>query len=138
MKLIDDGNSTFGYKLYIFYHVCICCSVMSKLCDPMDFHLPGSSVLNSPGKSAGVSCYFPGELPILGIESRSSALQANSLPPELPNYTYKLNANEHNTYTCWTSNALLCWWIWWFSVSCLYFSLFLSIIKHSIIRTNLF
>ena len=30
MKLIDKGNSTFGYKIHIFYYVCISCSVVSN------------------------------------------------------------------------------------------------------------
>ena len=86
MKLIDDGNSTFGYKIHIFYHVCISCSVMSKLCDPMDFHKPGSSVLEFSRQECRSKLLFPspGELPILGIESRSPALQADSLPPKPP------------------------------------------------------
>ena len=59
------------------------------LCDPMDCSPPGFSV---PGifqarileslLSLGLSS--PGDLPDPGIEPRSPALQADSLPPELP------------------------------------------------------
>ena len=54
------------------------------LCDPMDW---GSArFLCPPGKKTGVGCHFllQGNLPNPGIEPRSPALWADSLPPELP------------------------------------------------------
>ena len=56
------------------------------LCDPMDYNLPGFFVHgNSSGKNTGgLACPSPGDLPNPGIEPRSSALQADSLPSELP------------------------------------------------------
>ena len=41
---------------------------------------------NSPGKNAGVGCHSlsPEDLPDPGFEPRSPALQADSLPSELP------------------------------------------------------
>ena len=62
-------------------------SVMSTLCDPMDCSPPGSSVhRDSPGKNTGVGCHalLQGNLPNPGTESRSLALQLDSLPAELP------------------------------------------------------
>ena len=54
------------------------------LCDPMDCSLPGSSVhMDSPGKYwSGLPCPPPGDLPNPGIESRSHALQVDSLQSE--------------------------------------------------------
>ena len=52
------------------------------LCDPMD-----CSPRNSPGQNTGVGSQpfpSPGDLPNPGIEPRSPALQADSLPAELP------------------------------------------------------
>ena len=57
------------------------------LCNPLDFSPPSSSVHgDSPGKNTGVGCHalHPGDLPNPGIEPRSPALQADSLPPESP------------------------------------------------------
>ena len=45
---------------------------MSDSCDPMDCSLPGS-----------LPCPSPGNLPNPGVEPRSPALQADSLPTEL-------------------------------------------------------
>ena len=53
----------------------------------MDFSLPGSSVHgDSPGKNTGVElpCSPPGNLTNPGIEPKSLALQADSLPSEPP------------------------------------------------------
>ena len=53
------------------------CSVMSNLCDPMDYSPPGSSVYGIfPGKNTGRDS--PGDLPDPGIELVSPALQADS------------------------------------------------------------
>ena len=72
----------------------LCCSFVaqscSTLCNPMDCSLPGSSVHgNFPGKNTGVGCYafLQGNFPDPGIEMGSPALQANSLPTELPGKT---------------------------------------------------
>ena len=51
----------------------------------MDYNRPGSSVHGDPpGKNAGVSYHSlpQGIFPIQGIEPRSPALQADSLPAE--------------------------------------------------------
>ena len=67
------------------------CSVMSTVCDPMDCSLPvhgGLHVVLCPcGFSRqeywnGLPCPPPGDLPNPGIEPRSPALQADSLPAE--------------------------------------------------------
>ena len=51
----------------------------------MDCGQPGCSVHgNSPGKSNELPCLPSGDLPNPGIKARSPALQADSLPPELP------------------------------------------------------
>ena len=55
------------------------------LCDPMDCSPPGSSVHGYfPGKKTGMGlpCPPPGDLPNLGIELRSPALQVDPLPFE--------------------------------------------------------
>ena len=55
------------------------------LCDPMVCSPPGSSVHGeSPARITGVPFPSPGDLPNPGIEPRSPALQAFSLPPEPP------------------------------------------------------
>ena len=57
------------------------------LCNPMDCSPPGSSVHgDSPGKNTGVGCHalLQGNLSNPGIEPRSPALQAYSLPSEPP------------------------------------------------------
>ena len=67
-----------------------CCPTLS---DTMDSSPPGTSVHgDSPGKEywSGLPCPLPGDLPNPGIESRSPALQANSLlsePPVMPKNT---------------------------------------------------
>ena len=54
-------------------------------CDPMDCRLPGSSVhgIFQAGILSGLLFPPPGDLPNPGIEPRSPALQADSLPTEL-------------------------------------------------------
>ena len=57
------------------------------LCNPMDCSPPGSSLhVDSPGKNIGVGCHDhpTGDVPNPGIELGSPALQAGSLPAELP------------------------------------------------------
>ena len=76
-----------------FITICIlCCAVLylvaqlcPTLCDPMDCSLPDSSLLgDSPRQEywSGLPCPPPEDLPNPGIKSRSSALQADSLPSE--------------------------------------------------------
>ena len=62
-------------------------SVVSDSLWPQDCSPPGSTVHgDSPGKNTGVGCHVLlwGNLPNPGIEPRSSALQADSLPSEPP------------------------------------------------------
>jgi len=56
------------------------------LCDPMDYNPPGSSVHGSSRQESwsGLPFSSPGDLPDLGIEPRSPALQSDSLLSELP------------------------------------------------------
>ena len=56
------------------------------LCDPMNYSLPGSSVhgIFQVKMLEGMPLPCPGDLPYPGIELGSPALQADSLPPELP------------------------------------------------------
>ena len=69
--------------------VCGCVLVAQlcpTICDPMDYNLLGSSVhgiLQAEYRS-GLPFPSPGDLPDPGIESRSTALQVDSLPSEPP------------------------------------------------------
>ena len=56
------------------------------LCDPTDCSLPGSSVngILQARILEWVAIPFPGDLPNPGIEPRSPALRADSLPSEPP------------------------------------------------------
>ena len=56
------------------------------LCNPMDYSLPGSSVLGFPRQEygSGLSLPSPGDLPDPGIKSRSPTLQVDSLLSEPP------------------------------------------------------
>ena len=70
---------------YSAMRACLVAQSCQTLCDPMDCSPPGSSVHEDfPGKNTGVglSCPLPGDLPNLGIEPRSPALQADPLPFE--------------------------------------------------------
>ena len=61
--------------------------VVSDSCNPLGYSPPGSSVHgDSPGKNtwSGLPCPPPGDLPNVGIEPRSHALQVNSLLYEPP------------------------------------------------------
>ena len=59
---------------------------MSNSCDPMDCSPPGSSVQGFSRQEywSGVPFSSLGDLPNIGIEPRSLALQADSLLTELP------------------------------------------------------
>ena len=57
------------------------------LCDPMDCSMPGSSLSMKFSRQdywSGLPFPFPGDLPDPGIKPGSPALQADSLPSELP------------------------------------------------------
>ena len=62
----------------------VSCSVMSDSLTPTDCSPPGSSVLGISQARQGVAIPLSGDLPGLGIESGSPALQADSLPSEPP------------------------------------------------------
>ena len=59
---------------------------MSNSCDPMGCSLAGSSVhvILQARNWSGLPIHSPGDLPDPGIEPESLALQADSLPAELP------------------------------------------------------
>ena len=63
-----------------------CAQSCPTLCDPMDCSSPGSSVhgIFQVKMLEGMPLPCPGDLPYPGIELGSPALQADSLPPELP------------------------------------------------------
>ena len=67
--------------------LCLVAQLCPTLCDHMDCSPPGSSVHgDSPGKNTGVGCHalLQGNLSNPGIQPRSPALQADSLPTEPP------------------------------------------------------
>ena len=67
--------------------LCLVVPLCLTLCNPIDCSPPGTSVHgDSPGKNTGVSCQvlLQGNLRNPGIESRSPAPQADSLPSEPP------------------------------------------------------
>ena len=68
-------------------------SVVSDSCSPIDYNLPGSSVHGTLQAKYWSGLPFPSsrDLPNPGIEPRSPALQADSLPTEL---RWKLMLNE--------------------------------------------
>ena len=66
-------------------------SLCPTYCNPMDCSQPGSSVHGIfPGKNIGVGCHFllQGIFPTQVSNQVSPALQADSLPPELPEKPY--------------------------------------------------
>ena len=65
---------------------CVCHSVVTYSCGPLDCSPPGSCPWDSPGKNTGSGQPFPspGDLPDPGIKPGSPALQADSLPSESP------------------------------------------------------
>ena len=72
--------------------VCVCARACAKLlqlcltlCNPMDYSPPGTSLLGILQQEywSGLPFPSPGDLLNPGIEPRSPALQANSLPTEL-------------------------------------------------------
>ena len=77
------GWLTLGKKVKVKVVVTQLCPT---LCDSVDCNPPGSCPRDSPGKNIGPGCHYPsvGDLPNPGIEPRSPALQADSLPSEPP------------------------------------------------------
>ena len=63
---------------------CVSCSISPTLCNPIDYSLPGSSVcgISQVRILEWVAVSFSGDLPNLGIEPGSPALQADALPSE--------------------------------------------------------
>ena len=64
-----------------FREECESHSVMSDSLQPMDYTVHG---ILRPEYWSGLSCPSPGDLPDPGIEPRSPASQADSLPPDPP------------------------------------------------------
>ena len=64
----------------------MCGQSCPTLCDPMDYSPPGSSARGILQNISVGSYLFPspGDLPNPGIEPRSRALEADSLPSEPP------------------------------------------------------
>ena len=64
--------------------LCLVTQLCPSLCDPMDRSPPGSSVhgILQARILEWVACPPPGDLPNTGIEPRSPALRADSLPSE--------------------------------------------------------
>ena len=87
-------SSSLYLCLYCLHAVlCLVAPLCLTLWDPMDCSPPGFSVHgDSPGKNTGMGCHallqgileIHALLPNPGIEPRSLALQADSLPSELP------------------------------------------------------
>ena len=86
-----------AYILNMAIHMCVLVTQSClTLCDPMDCNPPGSSVHEFSKQEYWSQLLFPspGGLPDQGIEPRSPALQADSLPSEIkgsPGYTYTLH-----------------------------------------------
>ena len=73
--------------IYILYTFLVCVTQLyPTLCDPVDYSPPGSSVhgILQARILEWLPFPFPGDLPDPGIESGSSAWQADSLPSEPP------------------------------------------------------
>ena len=84
-RKLKVGNH-WKHKLKVWIYLCIVAQSCLTLWDPMGCSPPVFSVHeDSPGKNTGVGCCaHPRDLPNPGIEPRSSALQADSLPSEPP------------------------------------------------------
>ena len=79
------GDEHYNKSVAMLCCVCLVAKWCLTLCDLMDYIPPGSSVHgDSPGKNTGVGCHalLQGGLRNLGIEPRSPALRADSLPAE--------------------------------------------------------
>ena len=84
----SSGRNTKGNNHYRSQYVLMCSVTQScpALCDPMDCSLPVSSVhgILQARILEWIAVPSPGNLPNPGIEPRSPALQADSLPAEPP------------------------------------------------------
>ena len=71
------------------------------LCEPIDCSLPGSSSVEFSRQEywSGLTFPSPGDLPDLGVEPRSPALQADVLPSEPPgkHYVFMMTSDSLNT-----------------------------------------
>ena len=79
--------------------LCLVAQWCLTLCSPVDCSLLDSSVHGDcPGKNtgAGFHALFQGNLPNPGIELRSPALQADSLPFEPPGKPKDTGVNSHS------------------------------------------
>ena len=88
---LEDSDSTCSSVDWFSSCSICCCCLFAKsrltLYDLIVYSPPGSSCLwNSPDKNTGVGCHslLQGIFPDPGIELRSPALQADSIPPESP------------------------------------------------------
>ena len=68
------------------------------LCDPMDYQAPLSMGFSRQEYWSGLPFPSPGDLPNPGVESRSPALQADTLPSEPPGKSHKGRAYKGRTY----------------------------------------
>ena len=64
--------------------------------DPMDCGLCSQT---SPGRNTGVGCHSPGDFPNPGIKLGSPALQADSLPSELPGLSFNPTPVQTHRHT---------------------------------------
>ena len=83
-----------------------------SLCDPMDCNSPGplSIEFSTQEYWSGLPFPSPGNLPDPGIELRSSALQADSLPSEPPKkstYSYTNHCAVHMNLTQFCKSNIL-------------------------------
>ena len=85
---VNSGSRICHSKMSPWHAVlCLVAQLCPTLCDPVDCSPLGSSVHgDSPGRKTGVSSLSASleDLPDPGIELGSPALQADSLPAELP------------------------------------------------------
>ena len=79
-----QNKKRFSSCCLVLHALCLVAQSCPTLCDPMDYSPPGSSLHgDSPGRNTGMGYHPPpGDLHNSGIEPRSSALQADSLPSE--------------------------------------------------------
>ena len=84
MKVLTGYTCSYLFGLYA--GLCLVTQSCPTLCDPMDCHLPGSSVCGILQAKIleWVPCPSPGDFPHPVIKPRSPTLQADSLPSELP------------------------------------------------------
>ena len=97
---MDEKEFGVLYKMVLNVngYACLAAQSCPTLCETKDGSLPGSSVhADSPGKNTRVGCHCPppGDLPNPGIELGSPALQADSLPAELPGKPNELLSNSY-------------------------------------------